>query len=107
MSSSQRYILREKRKARIRGKISGTSSRPRLSVFRSLSSFSAQLIDDENGVTIAAVLIKKGNVEGAKEAALELAKKYSGPCVFDRNGYAYHGRVQVFADTARADGLQF
>lgn len=107
MSSSERYILREKRKARIRGKISGTASRPRLSVFRSLSSFSAQLIDDEKGETIAAVLVKKGNVEGAKEAAAELSKKYSGPCVFDRNGYAYHGRVRAFADAARTDGLVF
>ncbi len=107
MSSSKRYILREKRKARIRGKVSGTASRPRLSVFRSLSSFSAQLIDDEKGVTIAAVLVKEGNVSGAQKAASLLSEKYSGPCVFDRNGYAYHGRVQAFADVAREKGLQF
>lgn len=107
MSSSKRYVLREKRKARIRGKVSGTVARPRLSVFRSLSSFSAQLIDDENGVTVAAVLVKEGNLEGAKKAASLLAQKYSGPCVFDRNGYAYHGRVQAFADAARQGGLQF
>lgn len=107
MSSSKRYLLREKRKARIRGKVSGTATRPRLSVFRSLSSFSAQLIDDEKGVTIASSLVRDGNVSGAEKAAVLLSEKYSGPCVFDRNGYAYHGRVQAFADAARKNGIQF
>lgn len=105
--SSKKYILRQRRKNRIRGQISGTASRPRLSVFRSNRAFSAQLIDDENGVTISSALIKEGNIEGAKKSADILVKKYTGPCVFDRNGYAYHGRVKEFADYARSLGLQF
>lgn len=105
--SSKKYNLRLRRKIRIRSQISGTATRPRLSVFRSNRSFSAQLIDDENGVTLASVLIKEGNIDGAKKAAEELSKKHSGPCVFDRNGYAYHGRVKAFADHSRTLGFEF
>lgn len=105
--SSTKYTLRLRRKARIRSQVSGTSVRPRLSVFRSNRSFSAQLIDDENHSTLASASIKEGSIDGAKKVADALSKKYTGPCVFDRNGYAYHGRVKEFADHARGLGLQF
>lgn len=105
--SSQKYILRQRRKHRIRARISGSASCPRLSVFRSNRSFGAQLIDDESGKTIASSFVKEGNVEGAKKAADALVVDYKGPCVFDRNGYAYHGRVKEFADQARSLGLEF
>ncbi len=105
--SSKKYNLRQRRKIRIRSQISGTETRPRLSVFRSNRAFSAQLINDETGKTIASALVKEGNIEGAKKVADLLSKKYTGLCVFDRNGYAYHGRVKEFADHARTLGFQF
>lgn len=105
--SSKKYNLRLRRKIRIRSQISGTATRPRLSVFRSNRAFTAQLIDDENGVTLASSSVQEGNISGAKKAAEALSKKYTGSCVFDRNGYAYHGRVKAFADHARSLGLQF
>lgn len=105
--ASKKYTLWQRRKKRVRGKISGTAQRPRLSVYRSLTSFSAQLIDDVAGVTLASATEKISNIEGAKKVAVSLAAKYTGPCVFDRNGYQYHGRVKAFADVARENGLQF
>jgi len=105
--SSRKYTLRNRRKVRIRSKINGTAECPRLSVYRSNRAFSAQLIDDVAGITIASSLVKDGNIAGAKSAAEALAKKYTGSCVFDRNGYAYHGRVKEFADHARTLGFQF
>lgn len=105
--SSRKYTLRNRRKVRIRSKINGVASCPRLSVYRSNRAFSAQLIDDVAGVTIASALVKEGNIAGAKSVAEALAKKYTGPCVFDRNGYAYHGRVKEFADHARTLGFEF
>ena len=96
-----------RRKIRIRSQISGTATRPRLSVFRSNRAFSAQLIDDENGITIASASLKEGNVKGAQKVAVLLSKKYTGSCVFDRNGFAYQGRVQAFADSAREAGMLF
>ncbi len=105
--SSRKYTLRNRRKVRIRSKINGTAQCPRLSVYRSNRAFSAQLIDDISGVTIASVLVKEGNIAGSKSAAETLAKKYTGPCVFDRNGYAYHGRVKEFAEHARTLGFEF
>ena len=103
----KKYDLRQRRKRRIRSRIFGTAQRPRLSVFRSLTAFSAQLIDDEAGTTIASVSLKEGNIKGAQKVAKDLAKKYSGECVFDRNGFAYLGRVKAFAESAREAGLQF
>lgn len=100
-------VLRQRRKRRVRSKVFGTSEKPRLSVFRSLSAISAQVIDDEKGVTIASVYLKNGNIEGAKKLGKELGGKWKGKCVFDRNGYAYHGRVKAFADSARQEGLEF
>ena len=105
--ASKKYDLWQRRKRRVRSRISGTPDCPRLSVFRSLSGFSAQLIDDETGVTIASVSIKEGNIAATQKIAKDLGKKYSGKCVFDRNGFAYLGRVKAFAEGAREAGLQF
>ncbi len=105
--SSRKLTLRKRRKVRIRSKIFGTSSCPRLSVCRSNRAFSAQLIDDESGETMVSALVKEGNISGAKSVADLLSKKYTGSCVFDRNGYAYHGRVKEFADHARTLGFEF
>jgi large subunit ribosomal protein L18 len=106
---------RQKRKTRIRGKISGTKAIPRLSVFRSNTHIYAQLINDEIGKSLCAVSdtkIKKGTkTEKAKEAGLELAKiakeKKISKVVFDRSGYKFHGRVKSLAEGAREGGLQF
>jgi large subunit ribosomal protein L18 len=109
---------RERRHRRIRGKVAGTAERPRLAVFRSNKGVFAQLIDDENGRTIAGAswlgLKKsfKGNkTEQAAEvgkALAEVAKKAGiESVVFDRGGYLYHGRVKALADGAREGGLKF
>ena len=103
---------RLKRHARVRSKITGTSARPRLDVFRSNSNIYAQLIDDENGVTLAAASSNEkgfgdngGNCEGAKKVgqliAERAAKKGISEVVFDRGGYIYHGRVKELAEGAR------
>lgn len=102
---------------RIRQRVSGTSERPRLAVFRSLKHISAQVIDDTVGNTLAAAssVEKKagngGNVAGAKEIGKLLAErareKGIKKVVFDRGGYLYHGRVKALADAAREDGLEF
>ena len=104
-------------KRRVRAKVSGTSARPRLSVFRSNAHIYAQLIDDLSGTTLAAAsslgldadgkppvevgkLVGKALAETAKAAGVETV-------VFDRNGYRYHGRVKALADGAREGGLSF
>ena len=109
---------RLKRHARVRSKITGTSARPRLDVFRSNSNIYAQLIDDENGVTLAAASSNEkgfgdngGNCEGAKKVgqliAERAAKKGISEVVFDRGGYIYHGRVKELPEGAREGGLKF
>lgn len=103
-------------KTRVRGKVSGTSERPRLSVFRSNKQIYAQIIDDESGRTLASASSLKMQTEGTKKeiAAMvgqEIARAAlaSGieSVVFDRNGYLYHGRVKELADAARNGGLKF
>ena len=109
---------RLKRHARVRSKISGTASCPRLDVFRSNSNIYAQLIDDKNGVTLAAASSTEkgfegfgGNVEAAKKVGLMIAEKAKAAgitdVVFDRGGYVYHGRVAALAEGAREGGLNF
>ena len=109
---------RLKRHVRVRGKISGTPERPRLSVFRSNANIYAQIIDDVNGVTLAAASTLEKDFEGAtgnKEAArkvgtmvAERAKaKGITAVVFDRSGYIFHGRVAELAEGAREGGLEF
>ena len=109
---------RLRRHKRIRAKISGTTARPRLAVFRSNANIYAQIIDDENGVTLlsASTLEKEfegygGNKEAAKAVGTMIAKKALErgitEVVFDRGGYVYHGRVQALAEAAREGGLEF
>ena len=106
---------RIKIKTRIRSKISGTASRPRLSVFRSNKQIYAQLIDDLAGKTLAAAS-SKGIEDGSKsEIAAKVGKAIAekamaagiSEVVFDRNGYLFHGRVKSLADAAREGGPKF
>lgn len=117
----ERRRKRIKRKKSIRRSLTGTTERPRLSVFRTNTNIYAQLIDDSTGNTIAAAstlskelkgkVKKSGNVEAAikvGELISSLAKKKKVTKVsFDRNGFLYHGRVKALADAARAGGLEF
>lgn len=109
---------RLKRHARVRSKISGTAACPRLDVFRSNSNIYAQLIDDTNGVTLAAASsnekdfgISGGNKEGARKVGKLIAERAVSKgiteVVFDRGGYIYHGRVKELAEGAREGGLKF
>ena len=109
---------RIKRHVRVRAKISGTAARPRLNVFRSNKNITAQLIDDVNGVTLAAAAsnekdfgISGGNKEGARKVGQLIAKRAAEKgiteVVFDRGGYIYHGRVMELAEGAREGGLKF
>ena len=109
---------RMKRHIRVRGKISGTPERPRLNVYRSNANIYAQIIDDVNGVTLAAAASNEKDFEGAagnKEAARKVGKmvaerakaKGIDTVVFDRGGYIYHGRVAELAEGAREGGLEF
>jgi large subunit ribosomal protein L18 len=103
----------------IRQKVSGTAQKPRLSVFRSNTDIYAQLIDDNNGVTLAAASSKDKDVAAQKGTKTELSKLVGAAlarkatalglttCIFDRGGYLYHGRVKAVADGAREGGLQF
>ena len=111
-------MVRQKRHARVRGKISGTAERPRLNVYRSLNHIYAQLIDDGKGVTLAtASSVEKdfgmngGNKEAAKKVGEMIAKRAAEKgiteVVFDRGGYIYHGRVKELAEGAREGGLKF
>ncbi len=110
---------RQKIRFRIRKKVSGTSIKPRLSVFRSNSDIYAQLIDDENGVTIAASSSREKDIVAQKIPKIEKSKLVGASialkakefgievCVFDRGGNLYHGRIKAVADGAREGGLQF
>ena len=111
----------QKRHQKIRVKLAGTKEFPRLAVYRSTKHIYAQLIDDENSVTIAAAssvdtdlkdkLSHGGNVEAAKVVGTAIAKKAKKAgiecVVFDRGGFLYHGRVAALADAAREAGLMF
>lgn len=121
ITKSDKNKARLKRHLRVRKKISGTTQRPRLSVFRSSKHIYAQLIDDVSGVTLAsASTVDKelagqvgngGSVEAARKVGELIAKRATAKghenVVFDRGGYLYHGRVQALADAAREAGLQF
>ena len=108
---------RLRRRRRVRAKIKGTAERPRLSVFRSNRGIQAQLIDDVDGHTVAAVtwtedeLKSMPRMDQAKRAGELIAErgKQAGveEVVFDRGGYRYHGRVKALADGAREAGLKF
>jgi large subunit ribosomal protein L18 len=104
------HLLRQKRKARIRAKVSGSASRPRLSVFRSNTAVLVQIIDDTKGMTLLAKRMRgktrvTGKALGAEIAKLALAKGIK-TVVFDRSGYRFHGTVKEVADGAREGGLK-
>jgi len=118
---AMQIVGRERRKLRIRRKISGTAERPRLSVFRSAKHIYAQVVDDVSGKTVAhastlsrdvrTAIAEATKVDAAKSVGQAIAKvlleKGIQSIVFDRNGYLYHGRVRALADAARAAGLKF
>jgi large subunit ribosomal protein L18 len=117
IKKESRSDVRARKHARVRAKVSGTASTPRLVVFRSNKHIEAQVIDDTKGVTLASAsslalkLENGGNVEAAKKVGAEIAKaclaKSIDHVVFDRGGYLYHGRVAALADAAREGGLKF
>ena len=94
------------RQYRSRLKTKGTTSKPRLTVFRSLKAIYAQVIDDTKGITLAAAFGSDPEVVGTKVAELALKKKIQA-VVFDRGAYKYHGRIKSLADAARKKGLKF
>ncbi len=113
----KRNEIRQRIHVRIREKVSGTAARPRLSVYRSLNHIYAQVIDDEQGVTLASAssleqkLKTGGNVAAAKEIGKKVAEAAAAKgvkkVVFDRGGFLYHGRIKALADAAREAGLEF
>jgi len=122
ITQTKRNAIRQRIHDRIRRKLSGTTERPRLNVYRSLNHIYTQLIDDLNGVTLvsASSFGKKadsdgkaygGNVAAAKSVGKLIAERAQEKgikkVVFDRGGYLYHGRVKALADAAREAGLEF
>ena len=118
VNKADKNQARLKRHRRVRGKISGTASRPRMNVFRSRSNIYAQIIGDVKGVTlVSASSVEKdfgmygGNKEAAKKVGEIIAKraleKGIENVVFDRGGYIFHGRVKELAEGAREGGLKF
>src|SRR3954471_9481339 len=115
MSISTPEKRRLRRRRRVRAKVTGTAERPRISVFRSNRGISAQLVDDVDGRTIAAVQwtepelreLKKSEQSARAGELLAQRAKAAGveSAVFDRGGYQYHGRVKAFADGVREGGL--
>jgi large subunit ribosomal protein L18 len=118
---AMRIVGRERRKLRIRRKISGTPERPRMSVFRSAKHIYAQVVDDTAGETLAHASTLSRDVRGdlSESNKLDAAKKVGktiarlllakgiDKVVFDRSGYLYHGRVRALADAAREAGIKF
>ncbi len=118
VTKKDKNIQRVKRHARVRAKISGTTERPRLAVYRSNSHISAQIIDDVKGITLCAAASNEAGFDGigsnkaaaekvGKTIAARAAEKGITEVVFDRGGYVYHGRVSALADGAREGGLKF
>jgi len=121
MSKDKSRVARYRRHARVRAKVEGTTSRPRLCVFRSLDHIYAQVIDDSQGHTLTSASTLDPEIKGetngkAKKARSELVglliakralSKGVNQIVFDRGGYKYHGRVKALAEAARREGLKF
>jgi large subunit ribosomal protein L18 len=117
--SNNKSTARQKIRYRIRKKVAGTSSKPRLSVFRSNTDIYAQLIDDDNGATIASASSKQKDISAQKAPKSEKSKMVGEAIakkavelgikqvIFDRSGYIYHGRVKAVAEGAREGGLEF
>ena len=114
-----KLIKRQKIRYRIRKKVAGDATKPRLSVFRSNAEIYAQLIDDASGKTLAAASSREKDISAQKAPKVEKSKMVGAAiarkatelgitaCVFDRGGNLYHGRVKAVADGAREAGLQF
>lgn len=119
MNGKVKTARRQRIRFNIRKNVSGTSSKPRLSIFRSNADIYAQLIDDVQGATIAAASTKDKDIQAQKGTKSEKSKLVGAAIarkatelgvkeiVFDRGGYLYHGRVKSVADGAREGGLQF
>lgn len=114
--TNKKLQRRQRIRKSIRRKLSGTSERPRLSVYKSNKAIYAQIINDEIGNTLAAatsleVNTANANIEIAKEVGKKLAEKAAAhgisQVVFDRGGYIYHGKVKALAEGAREGGLKF
>jgi len=117
----KKNLRRKRRKRHVRKSVTGTSDRPRLTVFRSNKNIYAQIIDDTVGHTLVAAStaekavcddpVDRGNRKGAKLVGLNIAEKATKAgitkVVFDRNGCAFHGRVKELAEAARQGGLEF
>ena len=115
IKKESRNVMRERRHARVRKTVSGTSEYPRLNVFRSNKEIYAQVIDDVKGTTLVSssskiLKVNGGNIEGAKAVGKDIEKKKKKAkiekVVFDRGGYLYHGRVAALAEAARENGLE-
>ncbi len=121
MNEGNSKATRKIRRRRVRKKVTGTISRPRLCIFRSLNHIHAQLIDDDRGETLASMSTLDSQLRGktngivktknAEEVGTLLAEKALDKgikqVVYDRGGYKYHGRVKALADAARKAGLEF
>ena len=117
ISKINKNVSRKRRHARVRNKISGTPSCPRLCVYRSNKNIEAQIIDDVNGVTLVSsssmsLKLENGsNIEAVAAVGKDIAEKALAKkletIVFDRSGYIYHGRVKALAEAAREAGLKF
>jgi large subunit ribosomal protein L18 len=117
--TSQKQVVRFKRKRRISARLEGSTERPRLAVFRSNAHLYVQLVDDLKGHTLVSACTLEeelkdkvgGTIEGAKQLGNLVAKralaKNISQVVFDRSGYLYHGRIKALADAAREGGLKF
>jgi len=113
----KRNEIRQRVHDRIRAKLSGTTERPRLNVYRSLNHIYVQVIDDAQGQTLVsastvqAKIKTGGNVAAAREVGKLIAERAQEKgikkVVFDRGGYLYHGRIKALADAARESGLEF
>lgn len=114
--SERKRVGRISRKSRIRNKISGDDTKPRMCVFRSNKYLYVQVVSDESGRTLAAASSVKGlgagvTLDKAKQLGSDIAEKCKAAgieaVVFDRGGYRYHGRIKALADAAREAGLRF
>lgn len=117
MANTSRAVIRTAIHSRIRRKVKGTTQRPRLAVYRSLNHIYAQVIDDEQGQTLASASSTEkelrratgGNIEAARRIGKAIAERARAKgidqVVFDRGGYLYHGRVKALTDAAREAGL--
>ncbi len=121
MAKSEPRLARQRRHRRVRAKVEGTTTRPRLCVFRSLNHIYAQVIDDSQGHTLTSAstldpeikgeAVGKANTDRAEVVGSLVAKralsKGVSQVVFDRGGYKYHGRVKALAEAVRKAGLKF